>query len=79
MDQLVFLQEQLVSLDSSSTSHHLFAALSLLRSNCTKEDVETAIISGSVILSETTYFVITIRSLTDTQRDRHAHAHMTAQ
>ena len=49
MDQLVFLQEQLVLLESDDISPQVFPLLSLLKTQCTIQDVKNAVEQGMYI------------------------------
>ena len=46
MDQLVFLQEQLILLENEDVSPQVFPLLSLLQPQCTIQDVRNAVEQG---------------------------------
>ena len=46
MDQLVFLQEQLILLENKDISPQVFPLLSLLQPQCTIQDVRNAVEQG---------------------------------
>lgn len=49
MDQLVFLQEQLVLLDAGEVSPHVFPLIALLQPQCSEYSLQTAVEQGQQV------------------------------